>query len=346
MKLLISGASGFLGQYVVAEALRQGFQVQAMIRPKTDVSKLSWNQHPNLEWVRLDLRQPTGLVEILQATDAVIHLAAVKAGDFYDQFAGTVIATENLLAAMVQANVLRLIAISTFSVYDYQQLKPDELLDEQAPIEDEPLSRDEYAQTKLIQEDLVRAFEQEHQAPVTIMRPGMIYGRDCLWHALLGAELGATRWLKIGGKAVMPMTYVENCAEAIVLAAKHEKAIGKTINIVDDELPTQDVYIEALLKRTDSPPKILPISWSVMKFIAGGAWLVNKVFLSGKARLPGILVPSKLYARFNPLRYTNDVAHDILAWQPRFGLEESLDRSCSDANLLAMEAINQSVSSI
>ena len=337
MKLFITGASGFLGKYVVAEALRQGFQVQAMVRPKTDISTLSWHQHPNLELVRLDLRQSQGIVESFASTDAVIHLAAVKSGDFYDQFAGTVIATETLLDAMLKAQVLKLIAISTFSVYDYQQMSPGETLDEQSPLEDEPLERDEYAQTKLIQEDLVRAFEQEHQAEVTILRPGMIFGRECLLHALLGAEIGGNRWLKIGGKASMPMTYVENCAEAVIAAVKSEAAPGKTVNIVDDDLPTQQDYIVALRKRMEAPPKFIPISWSVMKAIGQCAWWVRQSLLGGKARLPGILVPAKLYARFNPLQYSNRLAHEVLDWRSRYSFEQSLDRSFSDDDLLSLE---------
>ena len=203
MKVLITGASGFLGQYVVAEALRQGYTVQAVVRPMTNVDKISWSNHPNIEWVRLDLRSPKGWLDVLQSTDAVIHLAAVKAGDFYDQFAGTVMATENLLAGMAQAKVFKLILTSTFSVYDYLHLKPNTVLDEETPLEANPDNRDEYAQTKLIQEQLIRQFENDHGAKVTILRPGMIYGRECLWHALLGAEIGENRWLKIGGKVII-----------------------------------------------------------------------------------------------------------------------------------------------
>ncbi len=343
MKLFITGASGFLGKYVVAEALRQGFQVQAMVRPKTDVSSLSWADNPNVDLVRLDLRQPKGLAEVLQTTDAVIHLAAVKSGDFYDQFAGTVIATETLLASMVQAQVSKLIAISTFSVYDYQSLSPGEVLDEASPIEDEPLDRDEYAQTKLIQEDLIRAFETEHQAQVVIIRPGMIYGRECLWHALLGAEIGGNRWLKIGGKAVMPMSYVENCADAIISAVMSEAAIGKTINVVDDELPTQEFYISSLVKRMDAPPKFFPVSWAVMKAVGHFAWWIRQVPLGGKARLPGILVPAKLYARFNPLQYSNDLAHEVLEWRSRYDFEQSLDRSLGSQDLLSVNPVDESV---
>lgn len=337
MKIFVTGASGFLGKYVVAEALRQGHQVRAVLRPMTDASRLSWHQHPALEIVRLDLRQKRGLLDTLQGIDAVIHLAAVKAGDFYDQFAGTVVATENLLEAMTQSEVLRLIAVSTFSVYDYLKIKPGETLDEHSPIESEPLNRDEYAQTKLIQEDLVREFEQKQRGQVTVLRPGMIYGRECLWHAHLGAEIGEDRWLKIGGKAVMPLVYVENCAAAIVAALSASAAIGETINVVDDELPTQNAYIQALQQRSEASPQLIPISWTGMKLLSQLAWWVRQSLLGGQARLPGILVPAKLYARFTPLQYSNDQAHSLLDWRSRYTLEQSLDRSYSPQNLLEVE---------
>ncbi|MEB3885686.1 NAD(P)-dependent oxidoreductase [Lyngbya sp. CCY1209] len=332
MKLFITGASGFLGQYIVAEALRRGHQVKAVIRPKTDATRLSWYDHPNVELVRLDLRQMSGLVEALQSVDDVIHLAAVKSGDFYTQFAGTVIATENLLTAMKKAEVTRLTAISTFSVYDYQKLRSRQVLDEDSSIEADPLNRDEYAQTKLIQEALYRDFEREG-GQVSIIRPGMIYGRDYLWNACLGAELGSA-WLRIGAHATMPVTYVENCAEAIVMAAESDAALGQTLNIVDDNLPTQNVYAKQLISKMEETPRTFFVSWPVMSAIAQMAWLYNKLFLKGKARLPGILVPAKLQGRFKPLRYTNEKVKKVLNWKPKYSLEEAFDRSCSDINLL------------
>ncbi|MEL7520044.1 MAG: NAD-dependent epimerase/dehydratase family protein, partial [Cyanobacteria bacterium J06553_1] len=173
-KVFITGAAGFVGQYVVAAVLRAGHQVLANVRAKTNVERISWHNHPDVTIVRQDLRSRRGLTEAVENADAVIHLAAVKAGDFYDQFAGTVIATENLLWAMKETGVTQLVAISTFSVYDYLGMKPNRLLDENGPIEPAPQNRDEYAQTKLIQEKLYRAFEGD----VTILRPGMIYGRN------------------------------------------------------------------------------------------------------------------------------------------------------------------------
>jgi nucleoside-diphosphate-sugar epimerase len=336
MKLLITGASGFLGQYVVVEALRRGHQVRAVMRPAGDVSRYDWHDHPNVELVRVDLRRKDGLVEAVRGVDAVLHLAAAKAGDFYTQFAGTVIATENLLDAMVQAQVLRLIHISTFSVYEYWKTPINTLITEDATLEQQPLDRDEYAQTKLIQEQLVRDFEQAHKAAVTILRPGMIYGRDNLWNACLGADLTETLTLQIGARAQLPLTYIENCAEAIVLAAETDAAIAQTLNIVDDDLPTQQSFAKLFLHRVKDLPRRVPVNWTLMRFITWALWVYNKFVLGGRAKYPGIFVPARLHARFKPLRYTNDRAKQVLGWTPKYSTQAAVDRSCSEQDLLTI----------
>ena len=335
--VFVTGAAGFVGRYVVAAVLRAGHRVMANVRDKTDVSRISWHDHPGVTIVRQDLRSRKGLIEAVSGADAAIHLAAVKGGDFYDQFAGTVIATENLLWAMRESGVRQLVAISTFSVYDFLRMKPHQLLDEGAPIEASPEDRDGYAQTKLIQEKLYRAYMESGEGEVTILRPGMIYGRDNLWHALIGAELGAHRWLKIGGRATLPMAYVENCAEAIAAALDSPNAAGQTMNVVDDDLPTQNAYLKQLLAHTSEPPKLTPVPWFVMRSMANFAWWVNTALLDKQARLPGILVPAKLQGRFKPLKYNNDKAKALLDWTPRYSLETAFERSCSDLDLVAAD---------
>lgn len=336
MKLLITGASGFLGQYVVAAALRAGHEVCPMIRPTTNEKRLAWYQHPRVKFVRFDLRQPQGLEAALDGVDAVLHLAATKGGDYNERYAGTVTGTENLLKAMAKSNVKRLVAISTFSVYDYLALQPYAVLDESAPLEAAPKNRDGYAQTKLLQEEMIRAFEQASGIEVTIIRPGMVYGRECLWHALLGVELGKNTWLRIGRQSPMPMTYVENCAEAIVLAATRPAAIGQTINIVDDDPPQQSQYVQALLKHENNPPRLIPISWALMQLMAKAAWFIREELLNGKVKLPGILVPAQLYARFKPLQFPNDRAKKLLGWAPRYSLKEALERSYGSQSLITV----------
>jgi nucleoside-diphosphate-sugar epimerase len=348
MKLLITGASGFVGQYVVAEALRRGHQVKAIIRPTTDAKRIPWHNHPAVELTYLDLRRQQGIVDALQGVDAVINLAAAKPeGDFYVRFAGTVIATENLLNAMIEAKVTRLIQTSTFSVYDYFRIPSETTITEDSLIETDPLEREEYAQVKLLQEELVREFMQQndpnYQPQVTIIRPGLIYGRDRFWTTLLGGKLSGNLWLRIGAYATMPLTYVENCSDALICAAEREEAIGKTINIVDDNLPTQRTYVQKLIKYGVPIPKTIPVNWKLMRSLAWVFWKYNKVALKGQARLPGIFNPVILDARFKHFSFTNAPAKQLLNWQPRYSLDEALQRSYSQEELLQVSPPSSSI---
>lgn len=340
MKLLITGASGFLGQYVVTEALLKGHKVRAVVRPSSNEKRLAWHNHPNLELVRIDLRKKEGIAEALLGVDAVIHLAAAKLGDFYTRFAGTVIATENLLEAMIETNVMRLVDISTFSVYDYLRTPSGTTITEKTLVECDPLERDEYAQTKLLQEELVREFEQNHNnAQVTIIRPGLVYGRDELWSTLLGGQLTNNLWLRIGAYATIPLTYVENCADAIICAAERDEAIGQTINIVDDNLPTQRAYVKKLALRNYPMPKMIHVNWTLMRTIAWTMWIYNKKFLKGQAKLPGIFNPVILDARFKHFHFSNARAKQILNWKPKYSLDAALDRSTSSTELQILTVV-------
>jgi 2-alkyl-3-oxoalkanoate reductase len=360
MKLLITGASGFLGQYVVVAALRRGHHVAAVLRPQSDATRLPWCQHPNLTLVRADLQQPlqesTGEAEAfestavetfadaLQTSDGVIHLAAAKSGSYAAQYAGTVTATKHLLQAMAQVGRSRLVAVSSFSVFDYESMPEGSLVTETAPLVQNPAQRDAYAQTKLLQEKQVCDFGQTH--PVVIVRPGMIYGRGYLWNACLGSSIKNKLWLRIGANAEMPLIYVENCAEAIVLAAEQPEAVGKTLNLVDSDLPTQAEYVQALARCMAAPPLTLTIPWPLMGRIANLAWGVNRMLFRGKLKLPGLLVPARLQARFKPLHYRNDAARQVFDWQPRYSLAEAFERSCSQADLLSVAVANNPVSSV
>ncbi len=344
MKLLITGASGFLGKYVVTEALQRGFPVRAAIRHTSDEKRLPWRNSSNLELIRLDLTQSEGLEDALKGMDAVVHLAAAKQGNYDTQYENTVVATENLLKAMVANQVKRLVAISTFSVFDYLHIPDGGIINEDSPIEPCPQHRDIYAQTKLIQESLFRDFEQKNQGEVTILRPGIVYGRNNLWNAHLGVNLKNRLWVHIGGNSQLPLTYVENCAQAIISAIAPQEAIGKTLNIVDNDLPTQKVYAQKIVKLQPRQPSTIAINWTLMRLLSRSAWLFNNILLFGKMKLPGIFVPARLEARFKPFRYSNNNAQHVLNWQPKYSLDEALKRSCSDIDLLSdsLEATSKS----
>jgi len=331
MRVLVTGAGGFLGAHVVASAVRAGHHVHAMVRPASRSVPASWKGHPNVTVVRGDLRAKGSFDELIAEADCVVHLAASKAGDLYEQFGGTVIATENLLDAMHRTGCHRLVVTSSFSVYEYLGRRAWGRLDESSPLADPPRERDEYCQTKLEQERIVREFMDQYGGCCVMLRPGVIYGRGNLWTARLGMQITSRFWLGTGMFAPLPLTYAENCADAIVRAAEHAcDAVEHgvlTLNVVDDETPTQSAYMKALAKRMSGRPWRIFVPWTVMRVLARSAWLMNRLALGGCGKVPGLLIPARLHARCKPLRYSNARIRSALGWRPAFSWREGIDRS-------------------
>lgn len=327
MNLLVTGANGFLGRFVVAEALRRRHRVRALVRSRAETRRHAWATDVNVELVEGDLRAARRLVDVVRGVDCVIHLAAAKSGDMYAQYAGTVVATENLLAAMTEAGVRRIVAVSSLSVYDYRQIANFDTLDEDSPVEANAFARDEYAHTKLVQERLIRDHAAKYDWDWTVLRPGVIWGKRNLWTARLGVQAGRRVWVRTGGIARLPLTYVENCAEAIILAAENPAAYGQVFNVIDDEQPTQRQFAKMLKRETSPEAIILPVPLTAMRAIATAADLTNRLLLRRRAKIPGLFVPARLEARCRPLSFANQKVKSFLGWSPRYSLAEAMRRS-------------------
>ncbi len=332
-KIFVTGATGFLGRHVVNQAAAAGHEVVALVRPSSSARVLApAEQTGNLTIACGDLSSRAGLTEAMTGVDAIVHLAAVKGGDYFSRFAGTVIGTENVLACATEAGVSNLVAISTFSVYDYGERKANTLFDESFPVIQDPTGRDEYAETKLYQDELYQRFADLTGNRMVMIRPGMIYGENELWHPLLGGEFGPIN-LRVGFKVRPPITYVENTAEAIVLAtavlldpASAESVDDEVINVVDDDLPTNAEYAKRVSALIDAPSSV-PVPLPIMQGVAKVGAFINRRAFEGRAKLPSIALPDQVDARFKPFRYSNEKAKRLLGWTPRYSLDEALARS-------------------
>lgn len=170
MKVLVTGAGGFLGRHVVDQLLERGHYVRAIIRPASAAP--NWKNY--VEIFRADLRSRDDFSSAFEGIDAVLHLAAATSGSEDAQFASSVVATEIFLAAMARSSVKRLIHVSSFVVYDWASAKGT--LDENTPLVSEPYRMGGYTIAKVWQERVVNRLAQKHSWDLTIARPGFIRG--------------------------------------------------------------------------------------------------------------------------------------------------------------------------
>ncbi len=321
LRVLITGANGFLGRHVVAEFVRRGHAVRALIRPTARVDELNWPEA--IEVVRAELRGARNLAAAFVGVDVLVHLAAAVTGSEDAQFAATVAGTERLLDAMALSETRRLVLASSLSVYDWSAIEGT--LTEESPLEAgvDLYERDGYAIAKVWQERVVRRAADVHGWQLTILRPGFIWGRSNTYLACLGQSFGRVH-LVFGGSSQIPLTHVNNCADLFATAVEDQRAVGETFNVVDDDVICVWDYLGEYLKRSASGGFRVNIPYrGVMAVVRLIQWSSRRIF-QGKGRLPSLLVPCRLEARFRPLTFSNRKVHEVLAWRPPLSFAECL----------------------
>lgn len=334
MKVLITGANGFLGRHVVAEALRRGLDVRALVRPAAAIDRLPWASQ--VEVARHDLRASRDLAGTFDGVDALIHLAAGVKGTEDAQFAASVVGTERLLEAMATSGTRRLTLASSFSVYDWSAIRGE--LTEESPVEPsrDLYARDGYAVAKVWQERVATRLAAENHWDLTVLRPGFIWGEGNAYLAGLGQKLGATH-LGFGGSTRLPLTHVENCAHCFVETTVRPEAVGQVFNVVDDEGMTVAEYLDAYLAGTGEAGRGVMIPYGLaFSGVRMAQWISRRLF-RGKGKLPSILVPSRFEARFKPLRFGNAKLRRVLGWSPPLGPAERIARTYPKAQAPAAE---------
>jgi nucleoside-diphosphate-sugar epimerase len=324
MRLLITGASGFLGRAIVRAALTAGHRPIAMVRPNVDVGLFGWGD--DVEVLRGDLRQAGDWSRALGQVEAVAHAAAATSGDLPQQFAGTVLTTENLLRALDLPNLRRFVHVSSFSVYDFSASNRKAKLSEDGPLETNLEGRDAYTMVKLAQERLVVESCNLASCPLIIVRPGVIFGPGRDWDFGRALRLGFFD-VVFSPRAKFRLTYVDNCAEAIVAAVTASAPSGSVVNIVDDELPTHAEYHSLCRKAGAKVGLPIYVPWALVAALGTAVKGFNRLAFSGRAKLPELLALQRQRVRWGPAKYGNRQAHELLGWSPRIGLKEAVRRT-------------------
>nr|WP_274705645.1 NAD-dependent epimerase/dehydratase family protein [Salipiger pentaromativorans] len=310
---MITGAGGFIGRATVAEARARGLEVVALVR-KT--SPAAWSEDTGITVVMADLSDPGAipvLSQAVQGCDAAIHAAAHLGGDASALEADTLAATRHLLAALPAG--LRLVLVSSITVYDTMRVVPGTVIDEDTPLAVPGQAHDAYAEAKLAQEALCRASGH----PLWLMRPGAVWGPGRTWHALNGFAVGPLQ-VTLGSDGALPLTHVTQVARALVGAAQTDPGGVTALNVIDDDLPTRARFVAAHRRATGWPKLALTLPWTL--------WLgLTKLVRPLAARLPGLLREPILRARIMPLRWPNTALRAALGGQDDAAFDEMLTRS-------------------
>jgi nucleoside-diphosphate-sugar epimerase len=328
LRVLVTGAGGFLGPYVVRSCRQRGHEVRALVRTRGS-EPLWFAEDPGVELRTGDLRSKATLENLLDQVDAVVHLAAAKQGDFHAQFSGTVIATERLLAAMREASTARLVLVSSFAVYDYENAAPDTIFDETVPIVAKPSTRDSYAYAKIRQEQLCRGYALDSGVSLVVLRPGVVFGPgpDNYWSFRLGHRISKRLWLGLGGGASLPLTFVENCADAVASAVDVEVVTPLTINVVDGETPTQREYLHMIAPYLPERPRTVWIPAGLALQMARALALINDKGFDGRLQVPSALRVQTVEICTKRGPYGNSASRVRLGWQPRVSISEGVART-------------------
>jgi dihydroflavonol-4-reductase len=317
LRVLVTGATGFLGGHLVEGLLSHGHQVVAMARQGSDTELL---ERLRVEIRRADLGDVESLQRALHGTDTVIHLAAYYTfsgkKEMYDRV--NVQGTRNLLEAMERANVRNIIYCSSTEAMGPTH---DGAADENSPCH--PYY--EYGRSKLRAESLVSEAGIKGIEHV-ILRPAGVYGPRNLddvsyWFITTFAKTTASKFIIGDGKKVLQFVHVSDVVQGVILALERFQAVkGRTFIISDSRAYSyEEIYtIMAVIFGKDPPVMHIPVP--LAKVMVAPVQLVNWI-----RRKPNFIWRVSTMDTFKMDRnYSIGRARADLGYEPKYALPQGL----------------------
>jgi 2-alkyl-3-oxoalkanoate reductase len=327
MNVLITGAAGFLGSNIVKVLLEnRKHNIKCLVRQKAGTDKLlsiiKYDKGNKIEILEGNLVNPIDARLAVKDVDIIYHCAAMMKGSTADMFYNTVIGSRNLLEALLQENVRRVVLVSSFSVYGVAGLPRMGMVNELTPFEKYPTKRDAYSYTKCKQETLFWEYVDKYKMPLVIVRPGVIYGEGASpFSTRIGLKLFGC-FFHLGNSNLIPLTHVRNCAEAIVLAGEVPDIEGQIFNIHDDDLITSKEYLK-LYKNQVEKIRSINIPFKILLWLSR---LNERYFVYSKGQLPDIFTNYKTLSNWKGQRFDNTKAKFFLNWAPSITIEAGINR--------------------
>lgn len=211
MKVLVTGGTGFTGSRVVPLLLQNGFEVRCLTRPSSDRAPLSTL---TVEWVTGDLSDAESLTAALRGMDALVNIASLGFGH-----------ADTILGSMKEAGVKRGIFVSTTAIFTQLNAGSKSI--------------------RLAAEEAIHASGLDY----TILRPTMIYGsnRDRnMWRLIRLLRITPVMPIFGDGESLQQPIFVDDVAQAVLLALKTNDTIGRSYNIAGKEPLTYNQVIDTV----------------------------------------------------------------------------------------------------
>jgi predicted dehydrogenase/nucleoside-diphosphate-sugar epimerase len=318
-RILVTGATGFLGRALVARLLKSGESIRILARRA--VPALEGN--PRVHVVRGDLGDPEAVERAIQGVELVYHVGAGMRGGTEAFESATVWGTKNVVAACLRHGIKRLVYVSSLSVLDHAGHPRDVPVTESSPVEAHPELRGSYSQTKLIAENVVLDAIRNRNLPAVILRPGQIFGPGSEKTAPSGVIALGGRWIVMGsGSSRLNLVYIEDVVDALVLAATGQNVCGQIFHLVDADTLTQREYIKAVGRRGSSGPRVSYVPKTVLYLAALGVEILGRLL---RRQVPLSRYKIQSLAPLAP--FDGSAARDQLGWVPRVGTREGLHRT-------------------
>jgi nucleoside-diphosphate-sugar epimerase len=306
MKVLVTGATGFVGRALCAELVRHGAAVRGAVRHQDCTARLD----ARAEGVVVgSIGAATDWTAALTGCDAVVHLAArvhVMRGEASETVAlfreVNTEGTLNLARQAASAGLKRFIFVSSIKVNG-------EGSDSAYRETDPPGPEDAYAVSKWQAEQGLRTIAHENRMEVVILRPPLVYGPGVKANFLqLIKALGSGWPLPLGGiRNRRSLLYLGNLVDAIRLCLEHPAAAGQTF-LIDDGAPVSTPeLVRALADAMGRPAWLIPVPVVLLE-LAGR--------LVGKRETIARLKAS--------LWVDSSTIHDCLGWTPPFSMADGL----------------------
>ncbi len=320
-KVLITGATGFIGSHLVKENLNRGNRVRALVLPDDpDQGKLD---PLDVEIMHGDIRDRERVAETARGRDIIFHCAALVSDwgpkKLYREV--TVGGAENVCRAALGAGVSRLVDISTNDVFGMDE---SAVIDETFPLRkwNEP-----YPDHKIEAEKILWRYHRDEGLPVAMVYPCWVYGPGDrsfvpdLADAILKKDM--IYWRK---NVIVWPAFVKNVVDLLMVLSEHEKAPGNGYLIHDGEPVTLQDFCREIAESLGVPHRETYLPYPVA---FGAAWLMESVWrLFGKKTRPLLTtyIVKNLGSRF---RYSIEKAERELGWKPKVpyprGMAETLE---------------------